>query len=201
MKSTRAIALIIVFGTAESLASQPTPDVGVVQRAVLAYLELSPSRIADIERRARRAALWPQVRATFALDRERARSREHDQTFSSGSIRDLRDSDAQRDDDLGLQLQLVWDLDRLASPDDAIDVSRERRELIELRDQVLERVNRLYFDRLRVVSELSATSPGDRVKRASLRLRVRELEAALDGWTGGLYTRLEPGTRAGRELE
>ena len=46
------------------------PDVARVQRAVLAYLELLPSRVARLDSRARRAALYPQVRATLSLDRE-----------------------------------------------------------------------------------------------------------------------------------
>ncbi len=144
------------------------PDVTRVQRAALAYLELSPARVARLDARARRAAFYPEGRASPSLDRDRARARDHDQTFSSGSVRDLLDRESDHERSLGFDVQLTWDLAQLAAPGHALSVSRERRALIALRDQVLERVNRLYFDRL----------------------RVRELAAHLDAWTGGGFSRL-----------
>ncbi len=166
------------------------PDVARVQRAALAYLELSPARVSRLDARALRAALYPQVRTTFSLDRDRSRAREYDQTFSSGSVRDLLDRDSDQGRKLGFDVQLVWDLAKLAEPDHALAVSRERRLLIELRDQVLERVNRLYFERLRVLAELEALAPDRHQKRPELQLRVRELAAHLDAWTGGVFSRL-----------
>ncbi len=100
----------------------------------------------------------------------------------------LRDSSRERDTNFGLDLQLTWDLARLAEPDDLLAISRERRELVELRDQVLERVNRLYFERRRVLEERAAAAPEE---QRALALRAEELSAQLDGWTGGLFSRLE----------
>ncbi len=165
------------------------PDVASVQRATLAYLELSPARVSRLDARARRAGFYPQLRTTFSLDRDRSRAREHDQAFSSGSVRDLLDRDSDQGRKLSFDVQLVWDLAKLASPDHALSVSRERRQLIELRDQVLERVNRLYFERLRVLAELEALAPERHRERPELQLRVRELTAHLDAWTGGVFSR------------
>ncbi len=175
-----------------ALRARPSlgPDVARVQRAALTYLELSPARVSRLDARARRAAFYPQVRTTFSLDRDRSRAREYDQTFSSGSVRDLLDRDSDQRRKLGFDVQLVWDLAKLAAPDHALSISRERRLLIELRDQVLERVNRLYFERLRVLAELEALAPDRQQERPELQLRVRELAAHLDAWTGGVFSRL-----------
>jgi hypothetical protein len=167
-----------------------SPDVGAVQRAALDYLELSPAWIGSVETRARRAPLWPELIAGFGSDRARARSRGRDQSFTSGDLRDLVDASYDTDAAFDVRVELVWDLQELASPERAILVSRERRELIELRDQVLERVNRLYFERLRALERLAALPEDAGAERVELELRARELAAGLDAWTGGAFSRL-----------
>ena len=166
------------------------PDVLAVQRAVLAYLELSPARVAQLEARSRRAAWLPELRATWSLERDKRIDRDHDQSFSSGEVRNLFDRTRESDVGYSVDVRLVWELSKLASPDDALAVSRERRQLVELRDQVLERVNRLYFERVRVLGSLASLAPDAR-ERAEAELRMSELTAHLNAWTGGLFSRLD----------
>lgn len=166
----------------------PALELPVLHRAVLAYQGLGPSRINGVEERARRAALLPEVRMAFALGREREQDRDLDQVFTSGALRELSDHSRGRDTELALSVQLTWDLAEHRDPARAIAVSRERRELVELRDQVLERVNGLYFEWLRVRSRLRARPPES--ERSELSIRARELAAHLDAWTGGLFSRL-----------
>jgi hypothetical protein len=161
-----------------------------LRRAVLVYLSLSPHALARAERRAAQAGLLPSVRATFGLDRERGHSDDRDEVFSSGAIRDLADSASDRETSASVGLQLTWALDRLRDPTDVIAISRERRERIELRDEVLDRVNRLYFERLRVLARLASLPDGPGDERLELEIRERELRAGLDGWSGGAFSRL-----------
>lgn len=197
---------VILAATARGLASLPVAaaehrglsfrrpgvesvEIGELHRMVLAYLDLAPSKIGLVEQRARRAGWLPQLRATIGAGLDRSRDLERDQTFSSGAVRNLLDSSRERDRSVDLSVQLVWDLARLAEPGDAIAVSRERRELIELRDQLLDRVNRLYFERLRVLARRDALDPGADVQRSEIEVRLRELAAGLDAWTGGAFSR------------
>jgi hypothetical protein len=161
-----------------------------LRRAVLAYLSLSPGPLSRTEARAGRAGLLPSVRATFGIDRDRAHSRDRDEVFSSGAIQNLLDSASDSETNLSVALQLSWELARLRDPDDAIAISRERRERIELRDQVLDRVNRLYFERLRVLARLAELPAGPGAERTELEIRERELRAGLDGWSGGAFSQL-----------
>jgi hypothetical protein len=85
----------------------------------------------------------------------------------------------------------VWELPDFVSPDDPLAVSRERRLVISLRDQVLERVNHLYFQRLLALEQLAALAPGDSAKHAELELTAAELAAQLDAWSGGAFSRME----------
>jgi hypothetical protein len=165
-------------------------EVEQLRRAVLAYLSLSPGRLSRTEARADRAGLLPSVRATFGIDRDRSHSRDRDEVFSSGAIRNLFDSVSDRETNVSVGLQLSWELARLRDPDDAIAISRERRERIELRDQVLDRVNRLYFERLRVLAQLAELPAAASAERTELEIRERELRAGLDGWSGGAFSQL-----------
>jgi hypothetical protein len=168
-----------------------TTDPLEVQRAVVAYQGLSPSHMRRLSERARSSAWWPQLRISAGWERDRERDEDHDQTLSSGLVHGLRDSARAHDTSFGLDLQLTWELARVAEPDEQLAISRERRELVELRDQVLERVTRLQFERQRVLARREAAPPEE---RAELTLRARELAAQLDAWSGGQFSLLENAT-------
>ena len=162
-----------------------------LQRAALAYLELSPQRLVEIEARARRSALLPALSASLVYDRDTSRGVDHDQVFTSGVHAQLFDSDNRRNHGYDVGVSLIWKLSELASPDHALAISRERRSLVTLRDQVLERVNHLYFQRLRLLAELDSLEREDEAKRAALELDAAEIAAQLDAWSGGVFSRLD----------
>ncbi len=162
------------------------PAVRTVQRAALAYLGLGPGRMRELRRGVDRRGWLPRVDLRASHDMERDRSRDRDQTFTSGELREFLDRDESRAREYGLSLTLSWDLGDAAFHPEALDVSREAREVIELRDDVLDEVNRLYFERRRVLAGL-ASAAGD--EALSLRLRADELAAGLDAWTGGWFSR------------
>ena len=61
--------------------------------------------------------------------------------------------------------------------------------MVELRDDILDEVTKLYFERLRVKMELDTLSIEDRKKRFEKELKLEELTASLDALTGGYYSR------------
>ena len=60
--------------------------------------------------------------------------------------------------------------------------------MVQLRDEILEDVTRLYFERKRLLAELSETRPEDTQKLREKRLRVEELTAHIDALTGGRFS-------------
>jgi hypothetical protein len=119
---------------------------------------------------------------------DRSRGDDWDQQFVSGETRHLYDRDNASGRELDLSLTLSWDLGDVAFLDDEIDVSRESRSVIQLRDDVLDEVTQLYFERRRVLTELAGESASS-ARAPSLRQRAAELAAGLDAWTGGWFTR------------
>nr|BDD44718.1 hypothetical protein 23 [bacterium] len=61
--------------------------------------------------------------------------------------------------------------------------------LVQLRDEILEEVTRLYFERKRLVSELGAEADKNSKKILSeKKLRIDELTAYIDALTGGKFS-------------
>jgi ABC-type phosphate transport system auxiliary subunit len=60
--------------------------------------------------------------------------------------------------------------------------------MVELRDDILDQVNKLYFERLRVKSELDALGLEEKRKRLDKQLKLQELTASLDALTCGYYS-------------
>ena len=57
-----------------------------------------------------------------------------------------------------------------------------------MRDDILDQVNKLYFERLRVRMELDTLNVEDRKKRFEKELKLQELAASLDALTSGYYS-------------
>jgi|GEM_PF-788881 len=164
------------------------PAVQDVHAAALRYLGLGPERLRALARRADRRGWLPVVELRGGAGRGRALRIHHDQVVTSGLAHDLLDRQLDRGSDYEGSLSLAWDLGDLVFQPDALDVSREAREVIELRDEVLDEVTQLYYERRRVLLALRQGA-GDELELARLRVRADELAAGLDAWTGGWFSR------------
>jgi hypothetical protein len=181
-------------GVAESAASQlfaerlrTEPTIQEVHAAVLRHQDLGARRMRRLARGVGRRGWLPDVTVRGAYGDLRSGRVDEDQVvFSTGTMHDLVDTQNDHHRDWEGTLALTWSLGDIAYHPESIDVSRESREWIELRDEVLDEVNQLYFERRRALLEL-ATAPGSAAEAARRRLRADELAAGLDAWTGGWF--------------
>jgi hypothetical protein len=177
---------------AEAAAGEP--PVLSVQRAALRYLALEPRRLASLRERTRRSALLPVLEVFGGVGGDRSRQRDWDQAFTSGLDREFLDRRRARGSDYDAGARVTWNLGGAIYHPEEIDAARETREWIELRDEVLDEVAQLYFERRR--AQLDAARETDPHAAARLALRAAELAAGLDAWTGGWWsaqlTRLSP---------
>jgi hypothetical protein len=163
------------------------PPVQSVHAAALRYLGLGPERLRSLQRGVDHRAWLPLLELRGSAGRGRSTRLDRDQVLSSGLLNELFDRQLDRGSDYGGSLILAWDLGDLAFHPDAIDVAREAREVIELRDEVLDEVTQLYYERRRALLALRQGGADDG-ELARLRLRADELAAGLDAWTGGWFS-------------
>jgi hypothetical protein len=164
------------------------PDIHSVHTAALRYLKLQPSRVAALRRGLARRGWLPIVSFRATRDRDKHDGSDLDEAYVSGDYRTLRDWDRDRARGFELQAVLSWNLGDLAYHPESIDVSREAREIIELRDDVLDEITQLYFERRRALAE-AAAQRGSVGGGGALTLRAAQLAAGIDAWTGGWFGR------------
>jgi len=168
----------------------PDPPVAEIRRRALARAGLHAERAQGLWRGLRNRAFWPELSLGFGVDADRDWTRDDDQSFVSGDTRFLFDRRRGRTLDLEARIDLDWDLGGIVYPDRSVDLSRELRLVVSLRDDVVDEIHQLYFERQSIRERLSTDAANlDPNERARLLLRARELEAGLDAWTGGWLVR------------
>jgi len=169
------------------LARAAEPGIELVHRAALAYLRLRPSYIEELRRGVTRRGWLPVVAVRGGYVHDENRSALRDEIVSSGSLWRLRDLDHDRGHGYDVSVSLGWDLGDVLYHPESLDVSDEAREVIELRDDVLDELTQLYFERLRVIAQLEALPEPHGAEALRLGLRADELAAGIDAWTGGWF--------------
>jgi len=176
--------------TARPQPSLPVdPALGRVRERALVYLGLEAERSAALRARAGRRGWLPvmSLRAAAAYDRDT--QDDLDESFSYGELHALRNRESGRSRDFEASVSFSWDLADLVFDPRLIDFSREERLVIALRDDLLDEVTQLYFDRRRVLLALAAFADRSDPEAVALALRAEELAAGLDAWTGGWFSR------------
>ncbi|MDP6981137.1 MAG: hypothetical protein QF570_21465 [Myxococcota bacterium] len=181
-------------GSQVARAMAPPPSIRAVHRVALREQGLEARVVHEAWQGVRRRAWLPVVGLSFDVDRGRSRAKDRDESFVSGGYHTLHDLDRDRSLDLAAGVSFTWDLRDVAFEPEQIDLSREARLVIGLRDDVLDEVNQLYFERLSVASQLvqAMSDRGgdgkDVAAPGALRIRLHELTAGLDAWTGGWFS-------------
>lgn len=157
------------------------PSVREVQERAIAWVQVHPE-IADSWRtRARFNALAPRLTTTGqgTLDDD---LRVVEQAGQS-------DVEAKTNNATGrLTVGVTWELDRLIFEPQEMAVAREAVRTANLRDRLLEEVTRRFFERRRLQVDLELAPPTDLADRVRKELRLMELTADIDAFTGGWFS-------------
>lgn len=159
---------------------QNEPAVGLIQQAAIQYAELRPEKIINWRKQAAKKAWLPKVSVGAGRN---VTDLWHWETGSTTR----NDDDVLRrgNDAIEWDASLSWDLGELIWNSDQTSIDARSRLMVELRDDIVDEVTKLYFERLRVKKELDELSIEDRKKRFEKELRLDELTAQIDGLTGG----------------
>ncbi|MCH2186577.1 hypothetical protein MK280_11970, partial [Myxococcota bacterium] len=164
------------------------PALGAIARKALERAGLEPQYWQRLRRRLHRRVWWPDVTLSAGARYDRDSFFEYDENFSYGQLNRLNDRSRGRSRDFEGAIVLRWPLGDWVYNPDSIDLSREGRQVVILRDTVLDEISQLYFDRRRAQLALSRFLEPEDPEAGALRLRIEELEAGLDAWTGGWFS-------------
>lgn len=173
------------------------PSVVDVQRMAIEYAEVSPKKIQDWRNAAKWKAVMPKLSVDFGRDRD-----DNMEVYTSATSQYCYNGPDETND--GWDVGLEWDLSDLVWNDAQTSIDVRSKLMVQLRNDILEEVTRLYFERRRVIIE---TEPGNndvRKQRSKVtkktgneremwsmqekEIRVAELTAHIDAYTGGKFS-------------
>lgn len=194
-RRTLALMMVLVLCSQTALAQEGTapitqaridaalaryrgePSVARVVQAALAQRVLDPARARDAIERARLRGLVPTARAGVrrgqAIDLRGLTGEEGAANIST-------------DDDLMVEGSLVFQFDRLVFASEEAGLLRELHSLESARLELVRAVVALYFERRRLQLERDLLGQRDLART----VRILEIEALLDVFTGGAFTRM-----------
>ena len=147
------------------------PTISEMQLACLKYNDIHPKKVKKWSAALKYRALFP----TFNLD--------YDKTINYDSGLDCYQEGPR---DWGISFS--WDVADLIWNTYEDDVDTRARLNTQIRLDVLDEINRLYFERLRLKKDISdSTLMGDDL--FGKKLRLAELTAILDGYSGGYFSK------------
>ncbi|MCX5697651.1 MAG: hypothetical protein NTU54_06780 [Candidatus Omnitrophica bacterium] len=167
-----------------NLCPNNEPSIRNVQEKAAHYAEVEPQKIISWRKKAAMKAWLPKL--TAGVNRNTT-----DLWHWEGGTTTKADDDVLRRgrDSVEWDVSLSWDLGGLIWSDDQTNIDVRSRLMVELRDDILDEVTKVYFERLRVKADLDELALEDRKKRADKELRIAELTASLDALTDGYFSR------------
>ncbi|MBN1947610.1 MAG: hypothetical protein JW797_18225 [Bradymonadales bacterium] len=192
--------LLLLSGTAlaqspqeilDQFAAEPT--ILEVQEAAAAYAHIDDDQIGRWTTRADLSALLPRLRVQYWMDYQDDEQKDDAQVFSATAdglllTRVDRDVRIEDDNEIRVRLQGDWDLRDLVFNPDLLRISRERSNLVELREEILTTVTSLYFERRRSQIQSILDPPSNAMERLRRELEIQQLTAGIDALTGGWFS-------------
>ncbi len=167
---------------AEFSGLDKAPTIRQVQQAAIRYAEADPEKIRGWRTRALLSGWFPKV--SLSVDKDKNRT-----IASSSSAGKTSFFVGPEDKSLGVGINFSWEMGDLIWNPDQISIDTRSRLMVQLRQDILEEVTRLYYERKRLMAEFSGHPTGDSVLLAERRLRIEEVESQLDALTDGYFSK------------
>lgn len=180
---------IAAAGPLDQFANEPS--VREVQEAAMQYALVADDVLNGYQRSAKWTKLLPRTRVRYRQDLD-------DDTTVSINETGERDLTLDDNENTNYEMQLEWRLDEMLMGPTRVQAIRETSRLVQLRDDILDEVTKVYFDRRRVQVDILMNPPGDPKTRAAKDLRLEELTANLDALTGGWFSQRVKAGRGGK---
>ncbi|OGX24523.1 MAG: hypothetical protein A3J51_03280 [Omnitrophica WOR_2 bacterium RIFCSPHIGHO2_02_FULL_45_21] len=165
--------MALKIDNAQQKLSSPEPAIDEIQKEAIKYGEVYPEKIARWRKQARLKALMPEL----SLDYDKTVTTALGATYDRVQVGPR---------DWGLSLK--WDLGDLIFSTEQTSIDVRSRLMVQLRDDILNEVTRLYFERKRLQLELSQNILQTKTIKEK-ELRLEELTALIDGLTNGYLSR------------
>lgn len=161
------------------------PTIEEIREAAMSYAEVQPEKIEGWRKAAAKKALLPDLRFEFNNNKTRQSST----YFYSTKDEKYKDDDITHDRNDAWSVSLTWQLGDLIWNDAQTSIDTRSKLMVELRDDILNEVTRLYFERRRMQIEILLSPHEDIKEKIDKELRLQELTADIDALTGSYLSK------------
>ena len=165
------------------------PKIKEVHQLAIDYGEVHPDKIRNWRKLAKKRACFPDVSLSFDVDRNRTIANSVYGSYSNGGQHYVGPDDKTFYRNTGVGVSLSWNLADIVWSSDQTSIDSRSKMMVELREDILDHVTRLYYERRRVQVELLTLSEIGPQLKLDQEMRLAELTALLDAFTGGEFSR------------
>lgn len=162
------------------------PSIEEIKEAAIEYADVSPDKIREWRKAAAKKAWLPDLSMSYGKSEDWQNS----SYFYSTKDEKYKDDDITEGKDKDWAISLTWNLGDLIWNDDQTSIDNRSKLMVQLRDDVLNEVTRLYFERRRLQIDLVMSPPGNDKDYIDKDLRLQELTASIDALTGSFLSRM-----------
>lgn len=166
------------------------PSISTVQEYAVEHYELETSRINSMTTRAHTKALVPEVEVGFdnMIGNEFRNTRDGlfpvlPSPAENPNPNNFKERVIGNNDQTTWRVRGVWNLDRLVFNPEALDA----KSLVSLQENLVREVTTMFFARRRVLASLILTPPEDPEEYFYELMRLEEMTATIDAFTGGHF--------------
>lgn len=190
-----AIELALLFFILPSYTQEPAaaqaqpndePSILELHKAAIRYAEVSPDKIKTWRRQAALKALLPEVSVGY--------DRDVDSTITSATSSGKTSyTIGPNDESYGFDFSVKWDLGDLVYNGDQTSIDSRSKLMVQLRNDILTQLNTAYFERKKLQNELAKYPDKESPAYLERELKIEELTAQIDAFTGGYLSRRRGG--------
>jgi photosystem II stability/assembly factor-like uncharacterized protein len=155
------------------------PGINEVQKAAIEYAEVHPDKIREWRSAAGKKALLPDV--SVGIDRYVTDYWHWDSGTNPDTLQKGRDA-------VCWDVTMTWDMGEFIWNSDQTSIDTRSKLMVELRDDILNEITRVYFERRRLQIEMFVSPAGDLKLSLEKELRLQELTADIDALTGNYFS-------------
>ncbi len=170
------------------------PTIEEIRESAIEYASVHPNKIEKWKKAAANKAWLPSL--SFAYQKKK--DWQSSSYFYSTASEKYTDDDITDGYDKAWSVSLSWNLSNIIWNTSQTSIEIRSNAMVKLRDDILNEITRLYFERRRLQIEMVTASPQDVQEKIERELRLQELTANIDALTGSyLSKRLKQGSGIG----
>lgn len=162
------------------------PSIEEIMESAIRYAEVHPDKINAWRKAAAKKAWLPSFRVAYGEGKD-WQSSSYYYNYSGSNI--YKDDDITEGKDDAWSVSLSWDFSDLVWNSSQTSIDNRSKLMVQLRDDILNEVTRLYFERRRLQTEMVTAPPGELTEKIDKELRLQELTANIDALTGSYLSK------------